>query len=405
MPVYQFLNVKKIITNQSRCFNCFAKGHSLSDCKSVRNCLTCNQRHNSLLHKPLRQESASSSNNSTESAPSAQSSSNSTPVVQINSNYQSFSSIILPTVIVCINDIHNNPIKIRALLDSGSQATLISESASKLLGFKREQARVPISCLSENNLLYSKGKVNLTIYSRYDSNNKFPVTAFILPKIIQSLPQSHIHLNSMDYLRKEYNLADPDFNVPSEINMILGTSVVFEVLKSVRYLHRADRLFIQDTHLGWIICSKDNTHPTQISSNHLQLTDGDSDNDQLLEKFWTLEEPPNAPSPYTSDEIQCENFYSSTTSRLPCGRFSVRLPFRSNKGTLGSSYFQAHRRLLTLERKFMHNPEFKNAYVKFMSEYESLGHMAKAPIDSSSLSFEHYVIPHHGIWQNSPGGA
>ena len=39
-------------------------------------------------------------------------------------------------------------------------------------------------------------------------------------------------------------------------------------------------------------------------------------------------------------------------------------------------------------------------YIKFMTEYENLGHMR--PIAQTELKEENcgYYIPHHGIWQN-----
>ena len=52
----KFLNLtiperEKVISNLSRCFNCFGHKHSLREHKSTHSCTICQQRHSTLLHK------------------------------------------------------------------------------------------------------------------------------------------------------------------------------------------------------------------------------------------------------------------------------------------------------------------------------------------------------------------
>lgn len=55
----------------------------------------------------------------------------------------------------------------------------------------------------------------------------------------------------------------------------------------------------------------------------------------------------------------------------------------------------ARRRLYCLENRFKRNPALKEAYVKFMDEYEQLGHMKKAePLPEAVML---YYIPHHAV--------
>ncbi|XP_047032786.1 uncharacterized protein LOC124639459 isoform X1 [Helicoverpa zea] len=54
------------------------------------------------------------------------------------------------------------------------------------------------------------------------------------------------------------------------------------------------------------------------------------------------------------------------------------LPRRNVNSTIsGESYEMAKRRFLSLERRFLRDPSFKERYVAFMEEYERLGHMTE----------------------------
>ncbi|CAG7828422.1 unnamed protein product, partial [Allacma fusca] len=44
---------RKIVDKAKLCTNCLGTGHVWKDCKSIRNCRTCNQNHHSLLHASL----------------------------------------------------------------------------------------------------------------------------------------------------------------------------------------------------------------------------------------------------------------------------------------------------------------------------------------------------------------
>ena len=402
---------QKYISEQSRCSNCLSKGHSLKNCSSVKNCFKCNQRHNSLLHIDSNQGSktvaanpgSSSSSDSHRPMPASTSSeSSSETVLQINSSLTD-SSCILPTALVDLTTSDGSQFQTRVLIDTGSQATFISESIVKELGLKRHQSRVPISCMVNQKLIYSKGKVDLTIRSRLHDGKKFCTTAHVLPQFIGALPQRQCLFKGIQLIKNRFHLADPTFDVPSDVNLILGASFLFEILKPSQFYHTGDKLYIQDTHLGYIICNKQDSC-SNLSLNHLTTAPCDNSDNNLLQRFWELEEVPKFEPPCPPEAQECDLIFQSTTSRLPTGRFCVRLPFRQNHPPLGSSSQLAHRRFLHLERKLNHNPDLRSAYLKFMAEYESLGHMQKTTLTLDSLTHNHYVIPHHGIWQKGPSG-
>ena len=380
------------VVKEKRCENCLLKNHNTSECRSKYNCSKCGARHHSLLHKSPDKASTSSPT--------------STNVVKLNSGLNPSAHSIIPTAMVLVSNTLGHNMRIRILLDTGAQSNFISLKLVKLLGIKREQTKVPVSCLSSFAPIYSKGRVEIELKSQYDPSYTLSVSAQILPTLIESLPNTFIELTCVDELKTQFDLADPKFNSPSEIDMILNASKFFEVLKSDRWYHPVDKLFISDTHFGCIVCSKDEgSHLSSISLN-TSLTAPCNDNlDKTLEQFWTLEEPPLTSSrPLSAADSTCETLFSQTTTRLPSGRFSVRLPFRDNSEKLGLTYETAVRRLYSLERKLALDKNFHAAYLDFMHEYENLGHMVKIPASDIDLTpSQHFIIPHHGIWQQSCG--
>jgi hypothetical protein len=73
------------------------------------------------------------------------------------------------------------------------------------------------------------------------------------------------------------------------------------------------------------------------------------------------------------------------------------LPFKESSNALGASYFNAERRLLAMERKFLKNPEFAKQYHKFMLEYLTLGHMELMSEAEVHINKPHFYLPHHAV--------
>ena len=99
---------KERVRNAKLCFNCFVPGHRNTDCRSSFTCRICSAKHNTLLH----QDHESSPQASTNTATSATS-----------------SNILMMTANVHITGPGGRKITARALLDSGSTHTFISQKA------------------------------------------------------------------------------------------------------------------------------------------------------------------------------------------------------------------------------------------------------------------------------------
>lgn len=123
-----------------------------------------------------------------------------------------------------------------------------------------------------------------------------------------------------------------------------------------------------------------------------------------VQKFWELEEvvEPKERRKYSIEECKCETHFLKTSARDANGRFTLKLPFRNNiQQLLGESRFMATKRFHQMERKLNENPELKQEYVRFMREYQNLGHMTlSTKTNIQSTEHPQVFLPHHPIIRN-----
>ncbi|XP_073986146.1 uncharacterized protein [Rhodnius prolixus] len=115
---------------------------------------------------------------------------------------------------------------------------------------------------------------------------------------------------------------------------------------------------------------------------------------RLMERMFALEEVSEV-SPLTPDELKAEECFSKSHFRLPDGRFSVALPFKTSPCCLGESRKIALRRLLQTESRHAKSPHLRAPYVEFMKDYLDSNHMELAPPLKSGQIV--YYIPHHAV--------
>lgn len=184
-------------------------------------------------------------------------------------------------------------------------------------------------------------------------------------------------------------LADPDFDKPGNIDMLLGASFFWQVIKNGKYELGKDCPVLQGTKLGYIISGSVPQTTNQTHCHLLQLS-------EQLAKFWTIEDCQTNVI-LSAEEIACENHFVLNTTRDSSGRFIVEIPFKEQVDKLGESKQRAVKQFYSLERKLTSDPYLKNRYINFMNEYLSLGHMNKVE-NSDSIS---YFLPHHGVLKES----
>ena len=233
---------KALFFNSKLCFNCLQEGHLTKDCKSKSTCKVCNGKHNSLLHN----ENAGTRIESTSTLVSGQ--------ALLPSNIG-----ILPTAMVSIEDDSSNIIDCRALLDSGSQMSLISEEAVQRMKLKRQKQSLTVNGIGNVHGTYNSGKVQLKMKSK--TGKPLEVQAFILPNLTQHLPNRSFKTTGWLQMRT-VELADPHFNERKPIDLTLGADVFKEIILDHSFKEE-NGLHFRISIFGWIASGN---QPIQESS-------------------------------------------------------------------------------------------------------------------------------------------
>ncbi|XP_030762930.1 uncharacterized protein LOC115887601 [Sitophilus oryzae] len=418
------------IRNHKLCGNCLRSGHFKNDCHS-QGCKKCNFKHNTALHvdrqnsRTFEQQNRSSNNvphnpSNNRSQVRQQTDGPGSPTSQRNEqanfgeenvrhtmcivdrntdrietdlnnknitensnvgNSYSYTSVdssqvLLSTAKILIQNSDNKWITCNAILDSASQSNLISENLFKILKLGYDNVNISLLGIGHSETHIVK-RMHTKIKSRFE-NFERKLTFLIKPGYVtERLPTAQFNKSSFRY-PNNIQLADENFNVPKEIDVLLGAGIFFDLVKYGKIRLGNNLPILQATYLGWVIAGNLNVENHIVNDKPIcnfvsEVTNQDLD--KSLTKFWQIEELENKKH-LSKDEKYCEEYFKMTTRRNSVGQFIVKYPFRQNLNyQLGNSKKCALKRFYNLETRFKKNENFKDLYTKFIHEYEDLDHM------------------------------
>jgi len=177
---------------------------------------------------------------------------------QININAASKSTnnrIILATAIVYITDINGTPQPCRAVIDSGAEISLITATCAKRLQLPFESLPCPISGIGMINSKASSvinAKLSSRINNYYFTNLQFHV----LNSITNKMPHQYFDVSALEIPESiKTQLADPDFNIPGQIDILLGAEVSYSIFNGQKN-PLSDCAILHHTSLGWVLAGK-----------------------------------------------------------------------------------------------------------------------------------------------------
>lgn len=313
-------------------------------------------------------------------------------------------SFLLPTALIRleVDGLIHGPF--RALLDCGAQPTLIShtlfkslrcattQSTKKLLGFGSQPFTI-------------KRKMSAIIRPWFESNNYIHDTMLILPHQDTwrpILPSRELNVHRKD---KEFRktLADPFYYLPKEVHILLGVGFVAHIFDH-KIGTEIDGTAVFSTMLGNVVMGEftENWNENSDEIGKVMTVVDDSLGDKLnkmIERLWKQDEIElglEKEDRYTKEERMVEEHFINTHHRDENGRFVVKIPFKPNIDSIGSSRNVAYRRFKCLEKKLLGSPELKEFYIEQMRELIGKEHMKevdRAPTPGGIC----YHIPHHCV--------
>ncbi|XP_024885139.1 uncharacterized protein LOC112463171, partial [Temnothorax curvispinosus] len=376
---------QSVVNELKLCRNCLRSNHIAANCMSTH-CRKCEGKHNTLLHPNDQSvEANNQSNSSSNSDTSKGVALTSTSIPEHFSPYR----VILSTARVWIHDRSGARVECRVLLDSGSQFNFITRELCERLKLSTHEQDFSVKGIGPAiDLHASAGAVIQSKHTAYKTKRQF----LIIERITENLPIAAVEIGHLK-IPPNINLADSTFHLPGRVDVILGASIFWDLLCIGQIKLGRNQPVLQKTHLGWIAAG-DITPVTQSPASISYIT-ADAALQKQVERFWTIEEIDRAPVRSKSDE-SCELHFLQTYKRDASGRFIVSLPFKGDPSELGESRSTAVKRFYKIEQKLERDPELKAAYVKFMQDYESLGHMTVVN-DTTSNTSPVYYIPHHAV--------
>ncbi|XP_022168208.1 uncharacterized protein LOC111032244 [Myzus persicae] len=344
---------RKTITSLMLCYNCLNAGHKVESCY-FPSCPKCGLRHNSKIHddsvviadsKPADNEQHTDQTTHTVLFTN--------PVAQVTQPSPA-DVVMLATAVIYIRNQYGQQYKCRAVLDSGSQLNFIDQRFANRLRlnlFKNDFNIIGVSSMSSS--------------AQYHSQT-----------IISSCHGIPDHLKA--------HLADPQFDIPGPIEVLLGADIFFSILGSGRWpLSKHSALY--QTDFGWIVAGK----LPILSCNNISSLTVHSDSALSLYTSNTVNK--------RSEEIKAETIFMSTYTQNAMGRFIVKLPLNQDPSCLGDSRAMATRRFLNLEKRLIKDSALAESYTAFMNEYMDLGHMVLADLDFKGPT---YYLPHHAVFKS-----
>jgi hypothetical protein len=301
---------------------------------------------------------------------------------------------IMPTAEIIVLDREDQPISCRALLDTGSDVSLISEKLASRLALPSIHKNSVIHTISSNE---TKATVVHSVHvTSSDQKWSKTIDCLVVNKISLNLPPFDLNIEKFN-IPSGLKLADPHFHQSKGADILLGASVFAAVMTCGQLTLDPSLPILQNTSLGWIVFGAFQLPQHMPISNHVNSNYISSmEISNQLERFWQIEELSQV-APPTPENSRVEKHYKDTTVRCDDGRFIVSLPRKDNFADLGQSQFQAKKRFNSLENKLAKNSELKAQYVQFMQEYQDLGHMT--PVDPPAPEERVYYIPHHAVFK------
>ncbi|GFT29339.1 DUF1758 domain-containing protein [Trichonephila clavipes] len=198
-------------------------------------------------------------------------------------SYVKSKSVLLATAICFIRDSFGKMQEVRALLDGGSTSNFISQQCMNRLNLKREKINILVSGLN-NSELTIKSRVNATIANRgnsYETNADF----FVVPRITDMIPSQPFNVSLGNFSREK--LADENFNIPGNIDLLLGAEIFYEILLPGQTNLLNTKLIFQNTVFGYI--ASGSIPVSSENKPHCGLIKDNVDLEKTMRRFWEIE--------------------------------------------------------------------------------------------------------------------
>lgn len=368
------------IKSLNLCENCFGE-HSIQSCTSKFVCQrnNCKQKHHTMLHKD---------------SPTVTSATN---VISLTTEIPvTHSYVMLSTAMINIKAPNGLLYKLRALIDSGSQGSFIRKCIAEDLRLPKRPTHVIGTGLGNKECVINE--IATAVISTDHGDLEYKLDFYVHKRITKSIPSRYIQREPF-MIPAAVKLADPLFNVPGEIDILIGNEIA-QRLNTGKVMELPSGILMVETIFGWTMSGSvqlpiDIPQQPSISISCQAGTLQDLRNS--IEKFYKVEDYKQSDRFLTHEEQYCEELFEKTHKRLDNGQFQVVIPYKNDVDNLTSNYGNALVKLNSMNTRMKKNPDLSQQVSKFMTEYEELGHMTRIDISQEDKNRQAYYFPYHAV--------
>ncbi|UYV68403.1 hypothetical protein LAZ67_5004220 [Cordylochernes scorpioides] len=325
----------ELVKKHKLCQNCLRANHEISKCLITSRCKNCKQNHHTLLHEYNSEPSIPQPTTSQEMLISTNTICNAMPL-------ETETNILLSTALIKVKAKDGSFVLCRALVDNGSQISLISEQCCHKLGLEKRKNSYTLKGVGDIVVNRTTSQVEIE-FTPHHNDQLFSARAFVVGRVTADLPNFQIQSADFPHL-ENLLLADPEFYVTKPIDLILGADTFVEIILGQKTDLKHHPIAL-NTKLGWLVSGRIHSN---IKSNTSVINHCTTELDSSIRKFWELEDVPISKA-QLGIKNACEILFKSNLKRDIEGRYSVNLPFKSTPN-LGDSRSQA------LEKGLQENP-------------------------------------------------
>jgi len=156
---------------------------------------------------------------------------------------------------------------------------------------------MPVSGLSGTPVISVKGVVECHVRPRFASEPELAIQAWVLPSITSDMPRTSLPTDIKDRF-SSLALADPQFHETQPVDMLLGADVFSAILdgRKVKIDESLPTAF--SSIFGWVLIGPLPAVLTCHLTTPVSLATSIED---MMGKFWAVEEPDAAPSSFTDE--------------------------------------------------------------------------------------------------------
>lgn len=361
----------QVIKRHRLCFSCLVRGHVTRDCRSKRPCGKdgCTKTHHPSIH--VDPPSASATNSTLDK------------------------DGILPVLRARFRSVNGRVREGNILVDSGAATTIIRKDFAIALGLQGKREGLQLSVVGGEKLNQRDSRRVRFWISPLTEGEEFEIEAHELNETVISVPpldrawlSSFPHLSDVEFTHKA---------VP--IDLILGVQYSHlhaeeEIRQGLPFEPGGKR-----TRLGWFVIGADCKASSDYSVRFVHKV--------VMTAFYNLETlgvrvpdcdcSQNAMSP---DDKRTMGMFESSCGKVG-DRYQIGLPWKKDPKLLPNNLPLAEKRLQSLERSLLKNPEKAELYGKAIQQYED--NNWAVPVTREELESDVspvYYLPHHGVYRS-----